>query len=46
MTLYDTDLLTKLIKQNKIQDKSSAEKEGKETLLTNLTELYQPILES
>ena len=47
MTLYDTDLLTKLIKQNKkIRDKSYAVKEGKETLQTNLTELYQPILKS
>src|SRR5882757_4600490 len=47
MELYDTDLITKLVKQNKkIRDKSYAEKEGKETLQTNLSELYQPILKS
>ena len=47
MELYDSDLLTKLVKQNKkIRDKSYAEKEGKESLQTNLTELYQPLLNS
>ena len=47
MALYDSNLLTKLVKQSKkIWDKSYAEKERKESLQTNLTELYQPILKS
>ena len=47
MALYDNDLLTKLVKQNKkIRDRSYAEKEGVDTVQTKLTELYQSIINS
>src|SRR5579863_5700012 len=45
MELYNLDLLSKLVKQNKqIRDASYAEKEGKEVLQNTLSEKYKPLL--
>ena len=47
MTLYNIDLLQKLVKQSKrIRDRSYAEKEGKEYMQAELTEHYKPIIEN
>src|SRR5579863_8074023 len=47
MSLYNLDLLSKLVKQRKqIRDRSYAEKEGQQFLQTDLAEIYKPIIES
>src|SRR5271157_4963927 len=47
MSLYNTALLSKLVKQNKrIRDRSYAEQEGKELLQADFAEKYKPLIES
>ena len=45
--IYDVTTLAKLVKSNKaLRDQAIAEKLGKQTIQTELTEIYKPLIKS